>query len=109
MYSMARSVNVAWSAMRQPYTARDGTRSATSGDHVRGRDRDRRRHRCRQPTSTVTQALAPRPITWASPTRAPATWRGPASPRSWRTSSTTWPRADAPERLALGEQTARSG
>ena len=47
-------------------------------------------------TSTVTQALAPRPMTWASATWAPSTWRTPAVPRSCRTSSTTWPSAEAP-------------
>ena len=44
----------------------------------------------------VTLALAPRPMVWARATRAPGTWRGPAVPRSWPTSSTTWPRAEAP-------------
>ena len=38
---------------------------------------------------TVTLALAPRPTVWASPTRAPSTWRAPAVPRSCSTSSTT--------------------
>ena len=46
---------------------------------------------------TITHAaLAPRPTVCARPTRAPSAWRGPASPRSWCTSSTTWPSADAP-------------
>ena len=31
---------------------------------------------------TTTPALAPRPTVWARPTRAPWTWRPPASPRS---------------------------
>src|SRR5204862_297421 len=44
----------------------------------------------------TTDALAPRPTVWPRATRAPATCRGPASPRSWRVSSTTCPRAEAP-------------
>src|SRR5204862_5955328 len=44
----------------------------------------------------TTLALAPRPTVCASPTDAPSTCRGPHSPRSWCTSSTTWPTAEAP-------------
>src|SRR6476646_11024545 len=44
----------------------------------------------------TTAALAPRPTVWASATRAPSIWRGPAVPRSCWVSSTTWPSADAP-------------
>src|SRR3954454_12175286 len=44
----------------------------------------------------TTLALAPLPTVWPRAMRAPSTWRSPASPRSWRVSSTTWPRADAP-------------
>jgi hypothetical protein len=44
----------------------------------------------------VTQALAPLPMTWQRPVLAPSTWRTPAVPRSWRTISTTCPRAEAP-------------
>ena len=51
-------------------------------------------------------ALAPRPTVWARPTRAPSTWRAPASPRSWCTSSTTWPSAGRAERFALRQQAA---
>jgi len=44
----------------------------------------------------VALALAPRPMVWARATVAPSTCRGPHSPRSWCTSSTTWPRPEAP-------------
>ena len=44
----------------------------------------------------TTPALAPRPTVCDNATRAPSTWRGPHSPRSWRTSSTTCPSAEAP-------------
>ena len=50
MYSMARSENSACSAMGQPYTAPDGTRSPLDGPLVSA---DQQRHAC----------VAPRPIT----------------------------------------------
>ena len=42
-----------------------------------------------QADTITTLALAPRPTVCANPVRAPATWRVPAAPRSWSTSSTT--------------------
>ena len=54
------------------------------------------RRRPSQRVRITTPAFAPRPTVCDSAVRAPSTWRAPHSPRSWRTSSTTWPSADAP-------------
>ena len=99
------------SSATSPACARRGDRRDGADDDERGRARGRARgsgEERRTPRSatttrapagvqraaaqrvTITQdALAPRPTVWARPTRAPATWRAPASPRSWCTSSTT--------------------
>src|SRR5262249_61933507 len=51
--------------------------------------RDRRAHLGSRPNRlTSTVAVFP-PSVWVSPTVAPSTWRGPASPRSWVAISAT--------------------
>src|SRR5690606_16975907 len=72
-----------------PDVRQEIVRIADDADPHRGagdarRERPLRSHRAQEAFSRmwIAQAL-PRPITWVMPSRAPSTWRFPASPRRW--------------------------